>query len=132
MGAAHIINYRETPDWDAKVLEVTDGRGVDHVVEVGGAGTLEKSLNAIAVTGRIAVIGVLAKGAANTQMINRKSVQLNGIYVGNNEMFNAMNRAIASHALKPVVDQVFDFEDARAAYHCMREAGHFGKIVVSV
>ncbi|MFT6580573.1 MAG: NADPH:quinone reductase-like Zn-dependent oxidoreductase [Alphaproteobacteria bacterium] len=130
MGAAQTINYREFPDWDAKVLEATEGRGVDHVVEVGGAGTLEKSLNAIAVAGKIAVIGVLAKGAANTQMINRKSVSLTGIYVGNNEMFDAMNRAIASHQMKPVVDRVFDFEDARAAYHCMRDAGHFGKIVV--
>ena len=100
MGAAQTINYREFPDWDAKVLEATEGRGVDHVVEVGGAGTLEKSLNAIAVAGKIAVIGVLA------------------------------NRAIASHQMKPVVDRVFDFEDARAAYHCMRDAGHFGKIVV--
>lgn len=132
LGAWQTINYRTTPDWDRAVLEITEGRGVDHVVEVGGAGTLEKSINAVRVAGRVALIGVLTGGEINPTAVMRKSVTLQGVYVGSREMFDAMNRAIAGNALHPVIDTTFDFDDARAAYHHMQGAGHFGKIVVTI
>ena len=132
LGAAHTINYRETPDWDAAVLDATDGRGVDLVVEVGGAGTLQKSVEAVRIGGRIGLIGVLTGGEINPTPVMHKSVRLQGIYVGSRRMFEDMNRAIAEHRLRPVIDQTFDFEDARAAYHHMAGATHFGKIVVAV
>ena len=132
LGAAHTINYRETPDWDAAVLDATDGQGVDLVVEVGGAGTLARSIEAVRIGGRVGLIGVLTGGEINPIPIMRKSVRLQGIYVGSRRMFEAMNRAIAEHQLRPVIDKTFDFADARAAYHHMAGATHFGKIVVKV
>lgn len=132
MGAHETINYRDTPDWEARVLDLTGGRGVDHVVEVGGAGTLEKSIAAVRVGGRIAYIGILTGGAIDPTAIMRKSVRLQGVYVGSRAMFEDMNRALALHALHPVIDRVFPFAEARDAFHHMKAAGHFGKIVVSI
>jgi len=114
------------------VLALTDGAGVDLAIEVGGAGTLERSVAATRVAGRIALIGVLTGGEMNPVMIMRKSIRLQGIYVGSRAMFMRMNRAIARSRLVPVVDEVFVFEDARAAYHAMRAAEHFGKLVIDV
>jgi NADPH:quinone reductase-like Zn-dependent oxidoreductase len=130
LGAAHTINYRTTPDWDRAVLDLTAGRGADRVVEVGGAGTLQRSAEAVRVGGIIGLIGVLTGGQINPTPIMRKSVRLQGIYVGSRAMFERMNRAIARHRVEPVIDRVFEFEDARAAYHHMRAAQHFGKIVI--
>jgi NADPH:quinone reductase-like Zn-dependent oxidoreductase len=132
MGAWQTVNYRTTPDWERAIVELTEGVGVDHVVEVGGAGTLERSIAACRVAGQIAVIGVLTGGQVNPTAIMRKSLTVHGIYVGSRAMFEAMNRAIAAAALRPVIDRRFGFADARAAYHHMREAGHFGKIVVTL
>lgn len=132
MGAAETINYRDTSDWDARVLELTDGRGVDHVVEVGGAGTLEKSIAAVRIGGRIAYIGILTGGAIDPTAIMRKSVRLQGVYVGSRAMFEDMNRALALHSLHPVIDRVFPFAEARDAFLHMKAAAHFGKIVVSI
>jgi len=132
MGAWQTLNYAETPEWDKAVMEMTDGLGVDRVVEVGGAGTLQRSIEAVKIGGTVSLIGVLTGGEINPIPIMRKSIRLQGIYVGSRVMFERMNRAISAHQLKPVVDQTFDFEDAAAAYHCMEAAGHFGKIVVKV
>jgi NADPH:quinone reductase-like Zn-dependent oxidoreductase len=132
LGADATINYAETPEWSKRVLELTDGRGVDHVVEVGGAGTLPQSLVSVRVSGHVALIGVLTGGEINPTPVLRKSIRMNGIYVGSRQRFEAMNRAIAAAALTPVVDQVFPFEEARAAFHAMRAAGHFGKLVVTL
>jgi NADPH:quinone reductase-like Zn-dependent oxidoreductase len=129
MGASEGINYKETPAWEEKVRELTGGVGVDHVVEVGGAGTFNQSLKAVRIGGTISLIGVLAgKGEPNLMPLLMKSVRVNGIYVGSREMFEAMNRAIALHQMKPVVDRVFDFKDIQAALKHMESAGHFGKI----
>jgi NADPH:quinone reductase-like Zn-dependent oxidoreductase len=131
LGAADGINYKETPAWEEKVRALTGGAGVDHVVEVGGAGTFNQSLKAVRLAGTISLIGVLAgKGDVNLMPILMKGVRVNGIFVGSREMFEAMNRAIALHQLRPVVDRVFDFKDIAAALKHMESAAHFGKICV--
>ena len=134
LGASEIINYQTNPEWDAIVLELTGGSGVDRVVEVGGPGTFDRSVNAVRVGGIIGLIGVLTgiSGATNPTPIMAKSVTVKGIYVGSRAMFADMNRAIETHKLKPVIDQIFDFKDARSAYHTMRGAKHFGKLVIKM
>lgn len=131
LGASDGINYKSTPDWGDKARELTGGAGVDHVVEVGGAGTLPQSLRAVRTGGRISLIGILSGGAQfNPITILMKGVDVRGIFVGSREMFEAMNRAIALHQLKPVVDRVFPFAEAPAALRHMESAGHLGKIVI--
>ena len=132
MGAWQTINYRKTPDWAKAVLELTGGRGADHVLEVGGPGTMEQSIEAVRIGGRIAYVGVLTGGAINPVGIMRKSIRLQGVYVGSRAMFEDMMRALAAHEVHPVIDRTFAFEDARAAFHHMKAAGHFGKIVVTM
>ena len=130
MGAWQTINYSGTPDWASTVKDMTGGAGVDHVVEVGGGGTLAQSIEAVRIGGHIAMIGVLTQGAVNPMPILRKSIRLNGIYVGSRAMFLDMNAASEAGVLKPVIDRRFAFADAPAAYRCMEAAGHFGKIVI--
>ena len=130
MGAWQTINYAETPDWSSAAKDFTGGVGVDHVVEVGGGGTLAQSIDAVRIGGHIAMIGVLTQGAVDPTPILRKSLRLNGIYVGSRAMFLDMNAAIEAGGLKPVIDRRFAFADAPDAYRCMEAAGHFGKIVI--
>ncbi|MBI1917836.1 MAG: NAD(P)-dependent alcohol dehydrogenase [Planctomycetes bacterium] len=133
LGASEGINYKTTPDWDKKVRELTGDVGVDHVVELGGAGTLGRSLKAVRMGGRISLIGVLTgSGEVNPMPALMKNARLQGIYVGSREMFEAMNRALALHRLRPTVDRVFPFEQAREAFHYLESAAHFGKIALRV
>jgi NADPH:quinone reductase-like Zn-dependent oxidoreductase len=133
LGAIHGINYKARPDWDKAVLELTNGTGVDHVVEVGGAKTLERSLGSVRLGGRISVIGVLTGSAQiNPNYILGRRANLQGMSVGSTEMFEAMNRAIAAARLKPVIDRVFSFDDARDAFRYLDSGAHFGKVVVRV
>jgi NADPH:quinone reductase-like Zn-dependent oxidoreductase len=134
LGAVHTINYKTRPDWDAAVRELTGGRGVDQVVEIGGAGTLQTSLGAIVQNGRISMIGSALTAATdiNPQAIMMKRANLQGISVGSTEMFEAMNRAIAVAGLKPVIDRSFPFADAPAAYRHLEAAGHVGKVVIEL
>lgn len=132
LGASDTINYREHPDWEKRVLELTGGRGVDATVEVGGAGTLPRSITATRVAGTISLIGVLTGGQIDPASFMRKSIRMQGIYVGSRRMFLDMNRAFTLHGLKPVIDNRFAFADARAAYHTMAAAGHFGKLVIEL
>jgi len=132
LGANETINYVATPEWANRVLELTDGRGADHVLEVGGPGTMEQSIEAVRVGGHIAYVGVLTGGAINPVGIMRKSVRLQGVYVGSRAMFEDMNRTLVLHDLHPVIDRTFPFADAREAFHHMKAAGHFGKIVVTM
>lgn len=134
LGAWGAINYRETVDWDSRVIELTDGVGIDRVVEVGGPGTLQKSIGATRIGGFIALIGILTgvEGAVSPTNIMRKSITVQGIYVGSRLMFIEMNKAISLHKMKPVIGEEFEFSDARAAYHRMRSAQHFGKLVIGV
>jgi NADPH:quinone reductase-like Zn-dependent oxidoreductase len=131
MGAHETINYVKKPDWAKRVLELTGGRGADHVLEVGGPGTMEQSIEAVRVGGHIAYVGVLTGGAINPVGIMRKSIRLQGVYVGSRAMFEDMNRTLTLHELHPVIDRTFPFADAREAFHHMQAAGHFGKIVVT-
>jgi NADPH:quinone reductase-like Zn-dependent oxidoreductase len=132
LGADEGINYKQTPDWDQQVLELTAGEGVDHVVEVGGAGTFAKSLRAVRYGGHISLIGILTGGGGDINLtpILMKNVRVQGILVGSREMFEAMNRAIAFHQLRPVVDQVFPFHEARKALEYMQRGAHLGKICI--
>ncbi len=132
MGASDGINYANTPKWDANVRELTGGRGVDYVVEVGGAGTLTQSMKCVRAGGQISLIGVLSGGTGqiNPLPILMRNIRVQGIFVGSREMFEAMNRAITLAKLKPVVDKVFDFKDTVAAYEYMEQGKHFGKVVV--
>ena len=132
LGATHLVNYREMPEWDRAVQELTGG-GVDQVVEIGGPGTIARSLGALRVGGRVSLIGNLG-GAAdlNPALILAKRANIQGISVGSKQMFEAMNRAIVVNTLKPIIDKVFPFEKAREAYEHLQAAAHFGKIVIRV
>jgi NADPH:quinone reductase-like Zn-dependent oxidoreductase len=134
LGADHGINYKTTPDWDKAALEITGGRGVDCVVEVGGAGTIARSFAAIRVGGRIGLIGGLSGAATelNPGLILAKRANVQGISVGSTQMFEAMNRAITANKIKPVIDKVFSFDELQAAYKHMASGAHFGKIVIRV
>jgi NADPH:quinone reductase-like Zn-dependent oxidoreductase len=133
LGADETINYKMFPNWEEKVYELTQKQGVDLVVEVGGAGTLEKSLRSASVGGRISLIGVLGgAGDVNHTQILMKSIDVQGIYVGSREIFEAMNRAIALHKIQPVIDRVFPFDKAPEAYRYLKSGSHFGKVVIEL
>lgn len=134
LGADETINYKATPQWDRRVFELTERRGVDHVVEVGGAGTLAQSLRAARHSGTVSLIGVVAgRGAQIDPMpILWNSLTVRGIYVGSVEMFVAMNEALSAANLHPVIDRVFPFEQLADAYRYLESGQHFGKVVVSL
>lgn len=134
LGALETINYRSVPRWGARAKELTGGRGVDLVLEVGGAGTLSESLQAIRFGGTIALIGVLAGGTSELSVVPvfMQKVRLQGVLVGDRESFEAMNRAVEHHHMKPVIDRVFSFEETRAAFDHLASGRHFGKVGVRV
>jgi NADPH:quinone reductase-like Zn-dependent oxidoreductase len=130
LGAAHGVNYKSTPDWDKAAVEWSGG-GVDHVVEVGGPGTLTQSLRAIRIGGKVTLIGVLAGAAEiNPMAIFARRANVQGISVGSAQMFEAMNRAIAASGMRPVIDKIFAFDEAPAALRHLQSARHFGKVVI--
>jgi NADPH:quinone reductase-like Zn-dependent oxidoreductase len=133
MGAEAVIDYKVTPDWDKETIELTGGRGADIVVEVGGAGTLPRSFMAARVGGTISVIGLLTGVGAmvDPMPMLRRNLRVQGLYVGSTQMFEAMNRAIEANGLKPVIDEVFPFAEAKGAYRHLKSQSHFGKIVIS-
>lgn len=133
LGADEVINYRETEAWDKSVLELTGGVGVDHVVEVGGAGTLARSINAVRIGGHVALIGALTgTGNFNPVSVFMKAIKLQGIFVGSRAMMQDMNNAISVNSIKPVIDRIFGFHQVGDALAHMSNAGHFGKIVVRI
>lgn len=135
LGAAAGINYKTTPGWDKTVRELTGGVGVDHVVELGGADTWNKSLRAVRVGGHIAVIGVLG-GAGSPEVslvpVLMQNLRINGVFVGSRDIFEAMLKAYTLGEVRPVVDRVFPFSDAPAAFRHLAGGGHFGKIVIEM
>lgn len=134
MGADETINYKSTPDWDAAAVKLTEGKGVDHVVEVGGSGTIAKSFNAVRQSGQIHLIGVLSEPGKGIDVLPvlRKSIYLNGVYVGSEAMFARLNAALVTTGIQPVIDRVFPLQEARLALESMQRGSHFGKIVLSL
>ena len=134
LGLDAALNYTTNPHWGEWVTVETEGVGADLIVEVGGAGTFAQSLKAVRIGGTVAQIGVLSQSHEPLQIgpILHKQVRVQGIYVGSRADFLAMNRAISLHGLKPAVDKVFEFEEARAAFQTMESGSHFGKIVIRV
>ena len=134
LGASDVINYTETPDWDEKVRELTDGRGVDCIVEIGGPGTIAMSLKALAVGGHVSLIGASLSSSGtglDPLLLTGRGITLGSISVGSRADFEAMNRAIAMHGLHPVIDRTFPFAEAKEAYRHFEGRGHFGKVVVT-
>ena len=131
LGADETINYRSTPDWEQAVLDLTDGVGVDHVIEVGGAGTIEKSLASVRVGGTVSMIGALSGGATvNTVPIFMRAIRLQGIFIGSKAMFERMLQEFDRARIQPAIDRIFSFDEAPNALRYMETGEHFGKIVV--
>jgi NADPH:quinone reductase-like Zn-dependent oxidoreductase len=134
LGASDVINYREVPDWGRAARALTGGRGVDHVVEVGGAGTLAQSVRAVRVGGTVSLIGVLggAKPDFNLAHIVMQNIRLQGVTVGSRDQFEHMLSAIVAHKLRPVIDRVFPLAEIRAAIEHLGARRHIGKVCIAI
>ncbi|MHB8886106.1 MAG: zinc-dependent alcohol dehydrogenase family protein [Methylovirgula sp.] len=134
LGAWRTINYRSRPNWDETALEYTDGKGVDYILELGGADTYERSISAIAAGGYIAQIGVLSGFAAlpNIRPLQFKNADIHGICVGSAAQFQRLADFVQKHNIRPVIDRVFDFAEAPSAYEYLKSAKHLGKVIISV
>lgn len=134
LGADAVHNYRADPAWENWALAQTGKRGVDRVIEIGGAETLNQSLKATRFGGHIALIGVLTgtSGEIQTVQILRKGIRLDGIYVGSREMFAHMLAEMERVKMRPVIDSTFEFAQAVEAFQRMESGRHFGKIVIRV
>ncbi len=132
MGADETINYRKVPEWGMRVREIAGAEGIDHIIEVGGQGTLPQSLRAIRTGGTISLIGVLAGGTMDLPLgpIVTRHVRMQGITVGNRDDFTNMAAAMMQHKIKPVIDRVFAFEELRSALDYLASGKHFGKICI--
>lgn len=134
LGATATINYKATPAWGAEVVRMTGGAGVEHVIEVGGAGTLDQSLAAARIAGTVSIIGVLtgARSELSTGAVLGKTVRLQGIFVGSRQMLESLVRAVTERGIEPVVDRVFPFDQAPDAFRYLESGAHVGKVVVTV
>jgi NADPH:quinone reductase-like Zn-dependent oxidoreductase len=134
MGADELINYKKNQHWEKLVKEKTSQIGADLVLELGGGGTLAKSIEAVKIGGRISLVGVLTgfEGQINPLPIMRKSLTVNGIYVGSRDMQQQFHRALEVNEIHPVIDRVFKFDQVKEAYAFMQSARHFGKIVIDL
>ena len=133
LGADAGVNYAATPDWDKAVRELTAGTGADQVIEVGGAGTLPRSMRAVRTGGTISLIGVLAEGSeVNPAPILMRHLRVQGIFVGSRAMFENMLAAMTAVQMRPVIDRVFDFDELHAALAYMESGRHMGKICLKL
>ncbi|EQA43999.1 alcohol dehydrogenase, catalytic domain, GroES-like family [Leptospira broomii serovar Hurstbridge str. 5399] len=134
LGADYGINYKELPKWGEAIRDLTGGEGVDHVVEVGGAGTLEQSVKAVKLFGTIHLIGILAGSIKDLNLLPlvMNQIKVQGIVVGHQKAFLEMNRAIQSVGLRPVVDSIFPIQEFREALGILKKGSHFGKIVIRI
>ena len=134
LGASDVVNYREVAEWGRWARALTGGRGVDHVVEVGGAGTLAQSVRAVRVGGTISLIGVLggAKPDFNLAHIVMQNIRLQGVTVGSRDQLEHMATAIAAHKLRPVIDRVFPLAEIRAAIEHLGAGRHIGKVCIAI
>jgi NADPH:quinone reductase-like Zn-dependent oxidoreductase len=133
MGAHEVIHYKEDPAWGSTARKLTGGRGVDHVVEVGGAGTLNQSIRATRIGGHISMIGVLAGGSQEVNVIPvlMQNIRIQGVLVGHRAAFEDLLAAMTLHNISPVLDRAFPFDQLPAAMEHMRSGAHFGKVVVN-
>ncbi|MEH3144560.1 MAG: NAD(P)-dependent alcohol dehydrogenase [Methylobacterium frigidaeris] len=133
LGADHTINYRRHADWGVRAREWTGGQGVDHVVELGGPGTLAQSIQAVRVGGHISLIGVLTgrSGEVPTSVLMARQARLQGLIVGSRRQQQDFVAALGLSSLRPVIDRTFGFEELAAAFRYQEEAAHFGKICVA-
>jgi NADPH:quinone reductase-like Zn-dependent oxidoreductase len=134
LGASAGVNHARTPDWDQEVLKLTGGRGVDCVIEVGGAGTLERSIGSLAEGGKVGLIGVLTGAGApiNPYGLMWKRGTVHGIRVGDLDTFRQMNRAIEMHGIRPIIDRSFPFDEAMAAYRHQASGEFIGKVAITI
>ncbi len=134
LGADEVINYREEPEWHKAVRAMTGGRGADHVIEVGGAGTLVQSIKSVYLTGQINLIGSVATGdpLINLNMLLTTAANIRVIAAGNRQHQQEMNNAVAIHKIRPVIDRVFPFIEAKEAYRYYLKGQYLGKVVVSM
>ena len=132
LGASDVINYKTHEDWDQEVMRVTGGRGVDCVVEVGGAGTLQRSMQSLARGGKVGLIGVLSQGTSNPHVLMMKAGSLHGIFVGDRGLFEQLVAAIEANGIKPVIDKVFPFDQAKDSFRHQASGDFIGKVVISV
>lgn len=132
LGADHVINYKSTPEWGAAVRDLTKGRGVDHIVEVGGPGTLPQSIEAVTIGGHIAMIGVLTGGSGEvpTALLMNRHARLQGLMVGSRSMQQDLVRALGATGIRPVIDRSFALDGIADAFRYEESGGHFGKIVL--
>lgn len=132
LGADEVINRNETPAWEGAVLELTGGDGVEHVVDAVGMATMRKSVACGAFNARVTVVGAFPAAQPGSDPFGGKYLELRRIAVGSRADFEAMNRAILAHRMRPVIDRVFAFEDAVQAYRHLRDGNPFGKVVVKL
>ncbi|KAG5650319.1 hypothetical protein H0H81_012629 [Sphagnurus paluster] len=137
LGAKHVINYKTTPNWDEEVLRITKGKGVDHVIEVGGTGTATKSINSTRIGGYIHLVGFVSQEKSDTNilmLLMMKATNLRPIQCGSVAQFQDMMRLLAANPDKtrPVVNKVFEFEEAKEAYSYLASQAHIGKVVIKV
>ncbi|GIX40345.1 MAG: NADPH:quinone oxidoreductase [Leptospiraceae bacterium] len=134
LGADYGINYKTNPDWEKEVLKISQMMGVDHIIEVGGVGTLEKSIKSVKPGGNIYLIGVLAGKQAPVDLtpVLMQNIKIQGVVVGHKRALEEMIRAISYFKLKPVVDKVFLFEQAKDAFEYMHKGSHFGKVCIKI
>lgn len=133
LGAEHVVNYREDPEWGRKVKELTGGKGVDHVIEVGGPGTLAQSIEAVRIGGHISLIGVLTGvgGEVPTAKLMAKQARLQGLIVGSRTQQQEMVRAIEANGMMPVIDREFPLGEIADAFRHQETGRHFGKICLT-
>jgi NADPH:quinone reductase-like Zn-dependent oxidoreductase len=134
LGADDCINYKTTPSWEERVLELTDGQGADQVIDTGGVGTLPKSYLAVGPGGTVSVIGVMTRpdGDLSPYPLMTKSAMVRGVFVGFREHFEGLMKAVAVNRLRPIVDKTFPFDAAPDAYRYLKSAQHFGKVVITI
>jgi NADPH:quinone reductase-like Zn-dependent oxidoreductase len=134
LGAANTLNYRTTPDWDSTVRHLTQGDGVDHTIDIGGAATLQRSIAAVRFEGTLSIVGLTTGLNAQVDLypIFVKNLRIHGVETGSRTMLESMMRWMAEKAIRPVIDSVFPLEEVKAAYGHLASGQHFGKVCIAL
>jgi NADPH:quinone reductase-like Zn-dependent oxidoreductase len=134
LGADFTINYRTTPGWDAAARELTGGRGVDHLIEVGGAQTLPRSLRAVRDGGHVALVGQLGGAMADRDVALKhgRDLRVDSVFVGSARQLQSLTQHTEELGLRPIVDRIFPFEQTQEAYRYLQRGAHFGKVVIRI